>query len=88
MILSFCLSFLLKKRDCLGRRAGIWAFFPDELSGALFLLCVCLEGGKEAVGVILGVSGGICLLAALNRFGFWPVDFREGRIRRFPLLGM
>ena len=31
---------------------------------------------KEAVGVILGVSGGICLLAVLNRFGFWPVDFR------------
>lgn len=30
---------------------------------------------KEAVGVIQGVSGGICLLAVLNRFGFWPVDF-------------
>ena len=43
---------------------------------------------KEAVGVILGVSGGICLLAVLNRFAFGRWISGEGRIRRFPLLGM
>ncbi|MFR9234802.1 MAG: hypothetical protein ACLVLH_18155 [Eisenbergiella massiliensis] len=76
MILSFCLS-SYKKEGLFGAEGWYMGLFSQMSFLALyFYYAYVWKAEKEAVGVILGVSGGICLLAALNRFGFWPVDFR------------
>ena len=76
VILSFCLS-SYKKEGLFGAEGWYMGLFSQMSFLALyFYYAYVWKAEKEAVGVILGVSGGICLLAALNRFGFWPVDFR------------
>lgn len=76
VILSFCLS-SYKKEGLFGAEGWNMGLFSQMSFVALyFYYAYVWKAEKEAVGVILGVSGGICLLAVLNRFGFWPVDFR------------
>lgn len=76
VMLSFCLS-SYKKEGLFGAEGWYMGLFSQMSFLALyFYYAYAWKAEKEAVGVILGVSCGICLLAALNRFGIWPVDFR------------
>lgn len=76
VMLSFCLS-SYKKEGLYGAEGWYMGLFSQMSFLALyFYYAYAWKAEKEAVGVILGVSGGICLLAVLNRFGIWPVDFR------------
>ncbi|WP_455620334.1 O-antigen ligase family protein [Eisenbergiella sp.] len=74
--LSFCLSFY--KEEALFGAEGWYMGLFSQMSFLVlyFYYAYVWKAEKEAVGVILGVSGGICLLAVLNRFGIWPVDVR------------
>lgn len=76
VIFSFCLS-SYKKEGLFGAEGWHMGLFSQLSFLALYFYYACVwKAEKEAVGIVLGVSCGICLLAVLNRFGIWPLDFR------------